>query len=124
MTMWIDNKIEDLKYEDAQFDNQMRTLETQKAFWKKVEKCLDESNFDTKILDKLFEKNRLNEENLLKELNDELKFYEREYENEPCGINAYNALRTDSLISKIEKLIAKAFDDCLDMCTGGWSDVT
>lgn len=95
--MWIDNKIEDLKYEGAQFDNQIRTLETQKTFWKKVEKCLDESNFDTKILDKLFEKN------LLKELNDELKFYEREYENEPCGINAYNVLRIDSLISKIEK---------------------
>lgn len=31
---------------------------------------------------------------------------------------------TRKIRRKIEKLITKAFDSCLDMYTGGWSDVT
>lgn len=48
-------------------------------------------------------------------LNTEKKLYQ---------LSMYDDPHTRKIRRKIEKLIAKAFDGCLDMCTGGWSDVT
>ena len=48
-------------------------------------------------------------------LNTEKKLYQ---------LSIYDDPHTPKIRRKIEKLITKAFDSCLDMCTGGWSDVT
>lgn len=39
-------------------------------------------------------------------------------------LSMYDDPHTRKIRRKIEKLITKAFDGCLDMCTGGWSDMT